>query len=186
MQKTVNAKKYLMDKILKEKGLEYLKNKKMYKRNIMDFLLILDFEFWKDERYKHLLCSNIWYSSLDNIINILTLKYWDIPKYAHLLSPTIFDYNAKNIQENIELFSRLDLVSYLKISIFRRTANQNLLLMNALQARCIPVIVPSNKYGDTSRCLNSIFNLSYIELREKYGIDLKLLEANEEEMVKNR
>lgn len=175
-----NAKEYFMNKKLKEMGLEYLKNKQMYKRSIMDFLLILDLEFWNEEKYKHLLCSNLWYSSIDNIIKIITLEYWNFPKYKHLLGPTIFDYNAKNIKDNIELFTNLGIDEYLRIKDFRRTAIKNLLLINALKERCIPIIVKNENQGNRGNCLNRIFDLSNSNLKKQYGIDLELLEAEYE------
>lgn len=187
MTKYVNAKKYLMDKKLKDQGLEYLKSKQMYRRNIKDFLLILDLEFWQDGRYENLLTSNIWSSSVDNIIKIITLECWNIPKYNHLLGSTIFNYKAENIKENIDLFTKLGLDDYLNTALLKRTAVQNFLIIKSLQERCIPVVVKSSRQGDENYYINPIFRQTNINLKGQYGIDLKLLEAEYRlERVKNR
>lgn len=169
MQKNVNAKKYLMDKILSERDLEHIKSEKMYKRNIMNFLLVLDLEFWQDEKYRNLLMPLVWHSSIDNIIGILTLDCWEEPMYAHLFTPLLFKYKAKNIKDNLELFTKLDIVNYVRTYNFRRSATQNSLLIKALQDKFMPIIVQDH--------LNPIFGYSNGRLKSELNIDLELLEA---------
>lgn len=126
-----------------------------------------------------MLTSSIWYSTVDNIIEIMTLDYWNIPCYSQLLKSSIFVNKAKNICENIELYEKLGISSYLRINDFRRTSKQNLLLIKAMQEKSIPIIVTSDKFGEDN-CLNPIFDLSLLELKKQYGIDLELLEAEYE------
>ena len=63
----------LIDKLLKERKLEFLKCKRIYKSKYSTVLTILNLSIWEKEEFKHLLTSNIWNSNPDNIQAIVNI-----------------------------------------------------------------------------------------------------------------
>lgn len=93
----------LINKVLKERGLEHLKSKYLYKRSYQEVIRILDLPEWNNPKFKHLFTSNIWLTNSENIKAILALKEWDNPLFKPLFTASIWNSNPDKIKMILEL-----------------------------------------------------------------------------------
>ena len=131
---------------------------------------------WDDERFAGLLTSSIWVTSYDNISVKVSLPVWSNPFYTHLLTPSIWTISTTKIEDAIKTFEELGLQKYITTSVLRRSSIQIKALCHYLIEHKIPIIKDDK--------LHSIFNVAPSLLKVRYGIDMKLLVAQEKERAK--
>ena len=105
----------LIDKLLKEKGLEHLKCKRLYQRKYSEVVAILNLFFnlpeEKKELFLPLLSSTIWNSNLENIKEIFdifsSLSEKQEALFKPLLTSNIWQSNPDNVRAIFDIFSNL-------------------------------------------------------------------------------
>jgi len=181
--------KKLIDDLLEEKNLEYLKCNNLYKLNYQDAYDILNLEFWNYDKFKKLLTRSVWATTANKISEILSLEYWNDYNFIHLLTPTIISASPENIKNNIEFFYTNGIIKYLNPTNVRRHYIQNILIFDALRKKCISPIVGDtinplfcygtynsrNLYNDGGPSLHPAFNYDKKRLKEELNIDLDAL-----------
>ena len=75
----------------------------VYERDVTYIKKVLDLPYWKDEEYKKLLTTNIWYSSYPNIINIMNLPYWSDPRFKKILTSNVWKRNYKEVENVLKM-----------------------------------------------------------------------------------
>ncbi len=131
---------------------------------------------WDDERFKGLLTPSIWTTSYENISAKLALPFWANPLYAHLLTPGIWSISTKRIEDAIKTFEELGLQKIIKTEHLRKSSIQIKALYHYLVENKVPVIKNDK--------LHPIFNLAPKQLKDRYGLDIKVLIAQEIERIK--
>ena len=105
----------LIDKFLKDKGLEHLKCKQLYQRKYSEVVAILNLFLNLPEEQKKLfmplLTSTIWNSNPENVKAIFDI-FSNLTKeqeslFKHLLKSTIWKSNPKNVRAIFDIFSNL-------------------------------------------------------------------------------
>ncbi len=105
----------LIDKFLKDKGLEHLKCKQLYKRKYSEVVAILNLFFNLPEEQKELfmplLTSTIWNSNPENVRAIFdifsNLTEEQEKLFRPLLTSNIWESNPENIRAIFDIFSNL-------------------------------------------------------------------------------
>ena len=105
----------LIDKFLKDKGLEHLKCKQLYQRKYSEVVAILNLFLNLPEEQKKLfmplLTSNIWHSNLENVRAIFdifsNLREERESLFKPLLTSTIWNSNPENVRAIFDIFSNL-------------------------------------------------------------------------------
>ena len=94
--------------------------------------------------------------------------------YSHLLCPSIFNVSLKNIIPSIRLFEEYGIGKYITNRCLRRNVELQRNLLEYLTNENIDLIVEKK---DGNYGLNPILNSSNADLKKKYGIDIKNLNA---------
>ena len=101
-----------------------------------------------------------------------SLPYWNDSRYIHLLKPTIFAIKTKNIVDSISLLEKYEISEFITLNCLRRNTIELENLIEYLIENEIELIIDDKKGG---RKLNPILSASNKMLKEKYGIDIKIL-----------
>jgi len=137
----------------------------------IDFIKeILEMPESQEERFQNLLTSNIWKSNVRGIREILEMPELNNPNYSHLLIPSIFSISLKNIKLSIELFEEYGIGEFITNRCLRRNVELQRKLLEYLVENNIDLIFSKS---DGSYSLNPILNASSLDLKKKYGIDIK-------------
>lgn len=102
----------LIDKLLKDRGLEHLKSNFLYKRKYSEVLNVLNLPYWKNNLYKHLLTPTIWnsnYQEITTIINIFSnLTEEQKIIFMPLLTSNIWNSSSNEVSKIIGIFTILN------------------------------------------------------------------------------
>ncbi len=160
--------------------IKYVVNNEMLRRNSslltpriwlsrLSYITFITTDPWF-QIHPNILSPHIWNHNLEQMQKLISYPYWQEAKYQHLIQPDLLNINTQNIEENIELFARENIDSYLTINDLRKPMTQNLALINYLKDRNIDLVVEGK--------LHPIFSISIKTLKEQYNIDVKALVQN--------
>ena len=95
----------------------------------------------EDKKFQGLLTSNIWHSKAKGVKSKIHLDYWKDNRYRHLLTPSIFSISINNIDEGIKLFEEYNISEYIITNSLRKNQREQRKLIEYMMTNNISLII---------------------------------------------